>query len=793
MEIKSIKQIKQIGNFINISCPSCRFEKLTLIYGLNAFGKTTLCDIFQSLKENNSEIIIKRKTIPLTSSQQAIEISVKIDGIENSVKFNNNNWEQNELRNYLEIFGTDFIYRNVFTGLKIERQNKENFTDFILGEEDVIKAEELKVINHNLRLKKNDLKNSVPSFVENKSEIEIEKFIDLDITENINELRNVISKKESELFDEKKKLDNSSQIISKEELPEFERSNITELIKCIRFLNTLLLWNFESIKESSLLKLNEHIEINFSNKEEAETWLEKGLKISNIKNENDNCPFCGQDLEKVRNLIELYQSLFNKEYSEYIEKLESNYQSSIKNIRNFKIAYSENLTHILLIIKGYANLINEKNFQDNIETFKQIKSSISELQNNIGTELKSVLEEFEVLFEAKMKKPHIKSPIVDHTFLINLIEEIVKQENQIEQLNNEFVKSIQYFKEQYRTNDKAEFVRILEKEIESVNIKLKRIEQDSDCKNYRILKKEIEELQNRREQIDKEIEESQSSYLDKYFSGINNLFKQLGSNDFTLIKKTDNRGNKKVYSLEVKYKNQSISSDQLPSVFSESDRRALALAIFWTKLDVTDKEDLENTILILDDPVTSFDDNRITKTVNIMKSMLSKVSQVIVLTHYTYFIKRFLEITKKNQIYYKLFELKKESLTSTISSLDENEFTLDDHEKNFYFIYNFINRKHQNNIKSDLRNYLHNQLKRIFYKQIIELDLNVSELNVFIDNLFENNIIREEQKEKLHEFRRTTNADSHIFTSNNDEDVRNFAKEMIEYLHNLQFSDKIRS
>lgn len=789
MEIKSIKQIKQIGNFTNVDCSQRRFEKLTLIYGLNAYGKTTLCDIFHSLKENNSDIISKRRTIPISSSQQTIELSVKIDGAEKSVKYRNDQWEPNTLSNHLEIFGTDFIYRNVFTGLNIERQNKENFTDFILGEEDVIKAKELKDINHNLRLKKNELKNSIPLFVENKSEIEIEKFIDLDITEDIKELRTLISEKESELFDEKKKLDNSSQIISMEELPEFERSNITELIKCIRSLNTLLLRNFESIKESALLKLNEHIEINFSNKEEAETWLEKGLNISNIKNENDNCPFCGQDLQKVKNLIELYQSLFTKEYSEYIEKLESNFQSSIKNIRNFKITYRENYAHALLIIKEYQSLINEKNFQDNIETFQQFKNSISELQGNIENELKLVLEKLEELFNVKMKKPHIKSPIVDHTILVNLIEKIVKQEKQIGQLHNEFIKSIENFKEQYMTNDKTEYVQNLENEIKSVNIKIKRIEQDSDCKNHISLKKEIEKLQNRKVQIDQEIEESQSSYLKKYFSGINSLFKQLGSNDFTLVKKTDSRGNKKVYSLDVKYKNQRISSDQLPSVFSESDRRTLALAIFWTKLEVADEEDLANTILILDDPVTSFDDNRITKTVNLMKSMLSKVSQVIVLTHYTNFIKRFLEITKKNQISYKLFELKKESLTSTICSLDENEFTLDDHDKNFCFIYDFINRKHQNNIKSDLRNYLHNQLKRIFNKQIIDHNINISELNDFIDNLFEHNIIFEKQKEKLHEFRRTTNANSHIFTSNNNEDVRNFAKEMIEYLHNLQFSN----
>ena len=59
----------------------------------------------------------------------------------------------------------------------------------------------------------------------------------------------------------------------------------------------------------------------------------------------------------------------------------------------------------------------------------------------------------------------------------------------------------------------------------------------------------------------------------------------------------------------VKYKNKSIDNKNLSKVFSESDKRALALAIFFTRIQMKLKENKEKTIIVLDDPITSFDDN----------------------------------------------------------------------------------------------------------------------------------------------------------------------------------------
>lgn len=131
--IKRIVNIRQVGLYANISLNSYEFNKLTFIYGLNSYGKSTLCDIFKSLSKNDPSLIENRKTIP--SGSLAPHVTLSVSDFQNPPKekrleYKNSKWERNEISNMIEIFDTKFIYDNIFTGLSIERNNKENFTEF---------------------------------------------------------------------------------------------------------------------------------------------------------------------------------------------------------------------------------------------------------------------------------------------------------------------------------------------------------------------------------------------------------------------------------------------------------------------------------------------------------------------------------------------------------------------------------------------------------------------------------------------------------------------------------------
>ena len=61
--ISRIQEIKNIGTFLSSRPASIELSKLVLMYGPNSQGKTTICDVIKSLKNNDPIYITQRKTV----------------------------------------------------------------------------------------------------------------------------------------------------------------------------------------------------------------------------------------------------------------------------------------------------------------------------------------------------------------------------------------------------------------------------------------------------------------------------------------------------------------------------------------------------------------------------------------------------------------------------------------------------------------------------------------------------------------------------------------------------------
>ena len=251
------------------------------------------------------------------------------------------------------------------------------------------------------------------------------------------------------------------------------------------------------------------------------------------------------------------------------------------------------------------------------------------------------------------------------------------------------------------------------------------------------------------------------------------------------MRRTDNRGHQPVYFLKVKFKNVEVSDTNITKVFSESDKRALALSLFWAKIYFLTPEQKQNAIIVLDDPVTSFDDNRILKSISHTKETLRNVSQVIILTHYPHFIKNFMERGMNDNFTISFIEIAQNKTTSFLKKIESKNFTETTYDKVFSKIYAFINRESDTDIRSDLRPFLESQFLPHFFikefKEFTEGDTPFRTLNEKIEAIF----LDEDVKAKFHEFRTMLNPDSHLFTTSNEEDIRNFAREMMDYLYDF--------
>src|SRR5262245_3935686 len=110
--IRRLQQITGVGCYTTCRPAQVQFEAMSLVYGENCYGKSTLCDILRSLAENNPTYITPRETLPPVAGGQQVQICVTVPGQaqEMPLTFRQGTWNPtlpNSMR--IEVFDTDFI------------------------------------------------------------------------------------------------------------------------------------------------------------------------------------------------------------------------------------------------------------------------------------------------------------------------------------------------------------------------------------------------------------------------------------------------------------------------------------------------------------------------------------------------------------------------------------------------------------------------------------------------------------------------------------------------------------
>jgi len=783
--IKQINSINNVGAFREFpNGGSIQFEKLTFIYGLNTKGKTTLTDILSSLKENEPTLITSRKSIPTVNSNQSVRISVRPHNATNQLPctFSNNSWTQLNSNDNIHIFGSDFIHKNLFTGLSIERQNKENFTRFVLGQQGVQLATQIAEDKRILRQKRGALPNILPAYLRGKAEAEYLPFLSIDPTSiNLEVTNQQLADLEQRLRQEQQRLQRPTEILSIEEVSQFNvtTTNVQELVNQT---NDLLEREFNEISSAAIAKLQEHIQNNFEITENAEQWIKEGLDTR--KSDSENCSFCGQSLETAADLLNAYHSYFNEAYRIYISAISNTIESLRRQWRALNYNSLNAVTAKQALLLQYAQLINTDAFTALVTRLNELLVSTNETGlNDLSTQFSQQVNQ---AFNTKERKPQEIVQSIDFSSLLGNHANYQRNLSSISETIDSIREAIRLFKEPYRDLTQIRTrISELQTEIETKKRAIARVEQNDACVSYQSEQQEITVIEGRITTNEQALSANQNQYLDSFYTRIDFHFKQFGSENFTLERGTDNRGHQPVYFLKVKFKDVEINDSNITKVFSESDKRALALSLFWAKMDFLTPEQKQNAIIVLDDPVTSFDDNRILKSITRIKDTLREMRQVIVLTHYSHFIRNFMERGMNDDFTISFIEISQNNTTSFLRRIKSNLFTETTYDKVFSRIQSFINRESEVDIRADLRPFLESLYLPHFYikefKAYTESDTPFGTLSEKIDAIFSDETV----KAKFHEFRTMLNPDSHLFTSSNEEDIRSFAREMMDYLYNF--------
>lgn len=756
--IERFQEIKNVGTYKNAEqIATCGFNKTTIIFGNNSQGKSTFCDILKSLSYNDPLYIEKRKTIGETGNAK-VEISF---GNKLFAKYNNCQWTTSkDLLNDQKIivFDTDFVQNNVFTNSTIERKNKENFTDFILGE-DSIKIQkqlvEIKEINNKL-IKDNDQK---VKDIEKYTQISIEEFSKIELVEDIKEndtlclglqqqIANLTKNKDD--IEKIKKLPLPISITFKEDIEDKYNE-----------INNILSSQYKFSQEDILNNFNEHKKkINADNKN-FDKWIREGYTL----NSKEICPYCGNSL-RGNKLVESYVVMFCENFIQYTKDVER-----LQNIKTSTSQFDE-LKNII-----NSNLIKIKDL-----TPKIFDASISSIHRDIEDLSYCLLQEIEDIINIKHKIDKQVESCIDLK-LKNKYESIKKVDiagyQDIKKKINDIIINYNTKLEEYNKHS-AEYIGNLT--IESINTNIANLEKEY-TENINIFNRnkyndkyeeylknlvKIKENEKKSKKLKNDFETTQSSFIGKFFTDINTYYDRLGSRNFIIEQETTKQGIKKIYTVKLKYKNKEI--EDLRFVLSDSDKRALALSIFLSKLK--NEDNLDKFIIVMDDPITSFDNERMSLFINILKEF-DKANQIIVLTHYADFYKKLVELLYAVKPLPSLLKIQHLSTTNKIVKIDRQSDTLlmDDFEEALYNMYAFIQSESHTYSSNDARTIMQKYLEYRFYCEIKEKNINSIKFEEFLKGLKDNNFINEDIFTRLNNKREEYNVNSHVF-DNDSEDAK---------------------
>lgn len=776
--LKRIKSIQNVGKFKSCRAAPIEFGNLNFIYGLNTYGKSTLGDIFSSLRGGDIAAIRARKTIPINSAPQEIELSFQAEGLQEvSVKYTGSSWTENFPEQLgLQVFDDGFYHKNLFSSRQFTRATKEAFSAFVLGEQGVSKAKEISEKNK----KKGELVREIGKLKKNVfGEIEnFAQFLAEDPEAAEQPLEEKISLLRAEFEGVKKQRDNIKKIISRKEFNTALWAK--EFSKGFELINLTLSSSMRSHQEAARKVVVEHIANNFKGGRGAEAWIRQGLNF----HKGGDCLFCGQYLTfEALDLINLYEQSFDASF-------ENNSKSVAAQITSARASLSNNLIERLrLVIEGNKEALVSYPELDENEYFSKLRSLLIDVESELlsglskwGESSVRFFDELDQMIIQKKEVPNIALPAVDDCGLLeidSMLNSLCAKYNDWAAQANDV---IQGFKQRMNPAELNKKMEEITTEGKALGRKIRRVKLNAQCEEFLQLSDENERLSKEIPVLNEELRLEQSDFLKDYFLRVDEYFKKFGSEDFSLSKGEDNNGHTPILYLKVKFRGQDVSEKNLEQVFSESDRRALALSVFWAGVVGLESSDRKNSIVVLDDPVTSFDCNRMSSAHHEIFELAKSVRQVIVLSHFEHGVSAFLSVYR-SQLPIKLISIVRRQDSSDLTISDIELFIATEHEKRRSKILSFISCETEFHSAADLRVFLENELASRFAQQISLSKISEVNLSDRIDRLKEAGAISEVTAQAAHGLRVLLNPSHHLWMSNNVEDQRGVAKKLMVFIY----------
>ncbi|MGL2535293.1 AAA family ATPase [Helicobacter pylori] len=634
----NIKKIKSFKAFCGLDMIEMdEFKHCNIIFGNNGCGKTSLTRAFELLILKNKHIE-KYRTISADKSP-----SIEFECEDRSYKIEPNS----DIRVppfKVEIYNSDFLHNNAPLISEFGLKKLDDGTIILEGS---VLGEETKEINQlkdcrgkvEKRQKKIKDENDSENTLSAKQESEIKKY-----DKEIEKIRKKMTSNTIKITPDEIGINDFCKV-SKDKF-KYQEDALTDLEKDFNKLNEAMK-KFDGLKEMELPKdyqtIKDKLEFLFSfniDKEAGQVsekikehiskvgreFIEKGIKLQKEMPDNA-CPFCTQKIPNE--IIQEYTSYFNK---------------SVETFNQRSLEMSGTL----------KNILDQWNIKEILQSFEKFEPFMKKDFSKNKESLENALEQIKVLLEKLQKEVDKKEGAKNKEKFQEIDKELLEIQKDIQQHVDETRKILNEKKKQKEKLEK------LKTELKEARIKKAK----HDSYDWQKIKKEAE--------IKLSVLNRGYKRLNCLLEKIDNKLKKLNEQkrpDIEAINSYLKALNLPKYSLHEDYRivlnSDVLENSKAEMILSDGEKTTLAFAYFLARLKLFyKKENLKNLVVVIDDPISSLDEQRIYNTSYIVAKINQELAgealkdedkaQVFVLTHNHTFMARLINMVGKHARYFQL-------------------------------------------------------------------------------------------------------------------------------------------
>ena len=574
---------------------------MTVIYGENGVGKTTLAAVVDSMRESSPEAMVRRRSLPGTIPPEA---SVTLDGV--TYVFDGASWSAQPPYDTVDVFCPDFVNRNVYMGGSVGPDNKRNLCELVLGRQAVADVDRLaaatdaatSAVKEGKRLD-GELRQLI------KPVHTVAEFMKLTQDADIEDKHAAAVKALAEARSAEataKRLVPSAVV-----LPVIDRTLIDRILSATT----------DKVGADVAAIVRDHVKDHLDQK--GEEWLTYGAAHA----DNDACPFCGQDLRDVK-LVEAIRTYFGDEYRSFIDGI----QGDIAALRN--ALGSDTLSAFRTDMASQIAIAASWNEQSPVDVV-----ALNAALDQADREWQAAATQMKALLQKKLGSPLDAVPLQEADSALAGYEEALASLKPV----NDALTACSVAAAAHKAKVSGANVDELIKGIQRLDDQKARHEPDTlqliaDIQKAADTRKAAEDA---KVAIKKAIDNHAARVIAPYQASINAYLGDFGCR--MRIDAVEPRF--PVGKASVSYK-MVVRGTEIPlgavagepcfdSVLSEGDKYSLALAFFFARLG--SNTNLTGRVVLLDDPVNSLGGSRRLAIETVIRDLRKRGAQVVVLTH----------------------------------------------------------------------------------------------------------------------------------------------------------------